>query len=144
MSEYKDAGTVVDITALEGVGEWVKQLNQFIMDNIHTELTSSMMTQGTQTDIFGGFPEAGKVGGKAHTFAEQGAESVKNMTESLSDFADATAKIVEQYKTTEARNAANVADILRLLSSGGDDTPATSATSVPGSDAGSTEGGYGG
>ncbi|MEV6344872.1 hypothetical protein [Actinoplanes sp. NPDC051851] len=133
MAENPSLPTKVDLTQLDQAVTWLEQIQEFIetycvggMPQISKELgyaTSIDMSDVDykllkQATVFGGFYSAYGIQAKHDSSYKAVHDSLKNTAEHLGKAADATRKIIENYKTAEERNNAAAADIERLLEAG--------------------------
>jgi len=132
----KQGVTTVDIDALEQVPPQLDGLKSYIqerlvpsMSRLHVSQTEQQGGHAVNQVIFGGFDGGVEVGKRHQEYYDAVMTSYRNIAEQLRDAAEGTRKIIEKYKTTEARNSASAADIERLFASGaggGNGSPTTS------------------
>jgi hypothetical protein len=122
----KQGVTTVDVQALEQVPQQLDALKSYIeerlvpsMSKLHVSQTEQQGGHAVNQVIFGGFDGGMEVGKKHQQYYDAVMNSYKAIAQQLKDAAEGTRDIVDKYKTTEAQNAANVADIERLFASGG-------------------------
>jgi hypothetical protein len=122
----------VNIDQVGKASAWLEQLQGYVETSCIGEMTSiraglntagldmsdvDMKLNGDAT-YFGGFYSAFGLQAKHDAVYDAINRSLRDLAEHLGKAADATKKIADNYQTTEAQNAASMADIQRLLEAG--------------------------
>jgi hypothetical protein len=131
--------TSVDLGQLEEAASWLEQIKQYIethcigaMPAINEALGSATNIDMSDVDyqftrqatVFGGFYSAYGMQATHDGVYRAVTESLKELADHLGQAAEATRKIMENYRMVEERNIAMGANIERALG-GGTDTGAT-------------------
>jgi hypothetical protein len=122
----------VNIDHVEKAPAWLEQLQGYVETYCIGEMTgirAGLSTAGLDiSDVdmnlngdatyFGGFYSAFGIQAKHDAVFDAINRSLRDFAEHLGKAADATKKIAQNYRTTEAQNAASMTDIQRLLDAG--------------------------
>jgi hypothetical protein len=126
--------TAIDVDALEGVPKWVEEVRKFTQDRLMAEVKKLLLSRTQIENSFGGFEHALSVGEKHNQYVRAAFDSYKAVDEALRVFGQGTQDIIKKYRTADERNAANVADITRMLSGNQAGPGAGTAPPPPGDD----------
>jgi len=112
----------VDVEHIGGAKTYLETLSAYVKDELLPRLEKVTFyiepADNSGASALGGqlVPEAAKIKQKHDSVYNAVKGGLDGVRESLTKTAKATDKIIENYKTTEDRNRANAADILRSFS----------------------------
>lgn len=123
----------VDISKLEAAIPWLNGLHDYITNNLTNTLSNVSRCIKADDLAFGGFKTAAAAGAKHRQYLKTVAQGYQQIAQMLADTATATQTIINNYNTTEERNAATSADIERILGGSpgtGSSTPVTNTSTT--------------